>query len=150
MKLLVINGPNLNLIGYREPDIYGLKTYKDLVGFIKDQAKKRKLKVKVIQSNHEGKIIDYLHKAICKYDGVIINPGALTHYSYSIYDAIKSINIKTIEVHLSDISKREDFRKTSVIKDACVKTFMGKHFDSYKEAIMYFAGEENVWKSKRI
>ncbi|MFA5542673.1 MAG: type II 3-dehydroquinate dehydratase [Bacilli bacterium] len=144
MKLLVINGPNLNLIGFREPNMYGDKTYKDLVCFIKKEAKLNGLNVKVIQTNYEGKIIDLLHKSINKYQGIIINPGALTHYSYSIFDAIKSVNIKTVEVHLTDISKREDFRKISVIKDACVKTFMGKHFDSYKEAIMYFAGEENV------
>lgn len=144
MKLLVINGPNLNLIGFREPNIYGDKTYRDLVEFIKKEAKKNGVNIKVIQTNYEGRIIDLLHKSINKYHGIIINPGALTHYSYSIYDAIKSINIKTVEVHLTDISKREDFRKISVIKEACVKTFMGKHFDSYKEAITYFAGEKNV------
>ncbi len=141
MKLLVINGPNLNFIGIREKQIYGEKSYKDLVKYIKDISKENNLKVKIFQSNHEGELIDCIQSAYNKFDGIIINPGAYTHYSYAIYDALKSVNIKTVEVHLSDIKAREDFRKVSVISPACVKSFMGKNFESYKEAIKYFVGE---------
>ena len=138
MKLLVINGPSINMIGIREKDVYGTKSYKELCSFIKGVCKDNLVKVKIYQSNSEGKIIDALHRAYFKkVDGIIINPGAYTHYSYAIFDAIKAVDIPTIEVHLSDIDNREDFRKVSVIRDSCVKTFMGKGFDSYKEAIEY-------------
>ena len=138
MKLLVINGPSINMIGIREKDVYGTKSYKELCSFIKRVCKDNLVKVKIYQSNSEGKIIDALHRAYFKkVDGIIINPGAYTHYSYAIFDAIKAVDIPTIEVHLSDIDNREDFRKVSVIRDSCVKTFMGKGFDSYKEAIEY-------------
>lgn len=141
MKLLVINGPNLNFIGIREKDIYGTKSYKDLVKYIKNIANECNVKVKIYQSNHEGDLVDIIQKAYNRFDGIIINPGAYTHYSYAIYDAIKAVNIKTVEVHLSDITKREDFRKVSVISPACVKTIMGKNFEGYKDAIRYFVGE---------
>lgn len=138
-KILVINGPSINLLGYREVDIYGTRTYLDLIAFIKKVAKENDLKVKCLQTNSEGIIIDKLQDALVKkYDGIIINPGAYTHYSYAIRDAIASINMRVVEVHLSDINNREDFRKVNVIKDVCEESFIGKGFDSYKEALEYF------------
>ena len=138
-KILVINGPSINLLGYREIDVYGTKTYLDLIAFIKKVAKENDLKVKCLQTNSEGIIIDKLQDALVKkYDGIIINPGAYTHYSYAIRDAIASINMRVVEVHLSDINNREDFRKVNVIKDVCEESFIGKGFDSYKEALEYF------------
>lgn len=139
MKLLIINGPNINMLGIREPKIYGNQKYQDLKKFIKLSAKELDLKVKIYQSNSETKIIELIHSAHFKnYDGIIINPGAYTHYSYAIYDALKSINIPSVEVHLSDITNREEFRKTSVIKDACIMSFMGEGFNSYYKALEYF------------
>lgn len=136
MKILVINGPNINLLGYREVDIYGKETYLDLVNYIKDISLSTNAAIKVVQTNSEGKIIDYLHEAFFKkYDGIVINPGAYTHYSYAILDAIKSIDIPVVEVHLSDITIREEFRKKSVIREACIDSIIGKHFLGYKEAI---------------
>ena len=141
-KVLVINGPSINLLGYREVDVYGTSTYLDLIKFIKDNAKRLELKIKIVQSNSEGEIIDYLQNALLKnYDSIIINPGAYTHYSYAIRDAIKAINLNVIEVHLSDINNREDFRKNNVISDVCVNTFMGKGFESYKEALEFVKKE---------
>jgi len=140
MNILVINGPNLNMLGIREPHIYGSKTYKDLCVYIKKVAKEKKVKIKIKQSNYEGKIVTWIQQAYQKYDGIIINPGAFTHYSYAIYDALKSVNMKAIEVHLSDVNNREEFRKHSVIRETCVQSFSGKGFVSYQEAIAYFAG----------
>ena len=142
MNILIINGCNLNFLGIREPEIYGHQSYKDLKVYLKTLAKEMHFKCKVVQTNYEGKIIDYLQKAYNqKYDGIVINPGAFTHYSLAIRDAIKSIQIPTIEVHLSDINNREDFRKQSVISDVCQKTFSGEHFASYKKAIQYLQGD---------
>lgn len=136
MKFLIINGPNLNLLGIREPEVYGTKSYQDLCSLISDYAQKKKVEVVFLQSNHEGSIIDYIHEAYFnKYDGIIINPGAYTHYSYAIHDAIASIPTPVIEVHISDITKRESFRNHSVISDVCKKSIMGKGFDGYLEAI---------------
>lgn len=138
MKIMIINGPNLNFLGIREPSTYGKKSYKDLVNYLKKIGKDNKIKLKVVHSNDEGKIIDFLQYAYHKkYDGIVLNAGAYTHYSYAIRDAIASINIPVVEVHLSDIFKREDFRKISVIEEVCTKTFMGKHFESYREAIVF-------------
>lgn len=137
MKILVVNGPNLNFLGIREPEVYGKETYEDLVNYLKEVAKEQNVEVEVKQSNYEGKIIDYLQEAYFeKVDGIVINPGAYTHYSYAIRDAISSIMIPTVEVHLSDITKREEFRKNSVIRDVCYKTIYGKHFKGYEEAII--------------
>lgn len=138
MKILVINGPNLNVLGYREPDIYGTKTYKDLVKYIKDEAKKLNISVKVLQFNEEGKIVTAIQKAREKYDGLIINAGAYTHTSIAILDALKSSNLNTVEVHLSDIYNREDFRKTDYIKYYASLSFMGEGFLSYKKALESF------------
>lgn len=139
MKLLVINGPNLNLLGVREPSVYGTDTYDDLCNFLKKYVLNKDVELEIFQSNHEGAIIDKIHEAYYnKVDGIIINPGAYTHTSIAIMDAIKSVMIPTIEVHLSDITKREDFRKVSYIGLACKKRIMGKGFLGYQEAIEYF------------
>lgn len=135
MKFLVINGPNLNLLGTRETHIYGKQTYADLVGAISVAAKENNVRVKTIQSNHEGKIIDIIHWAAKKYDGIVINPGAYTHTSIAIYDALKAVGLPTVEVHLSDIHSREYFRQHSYISQACIKTLVGKGFAGYREAI---------------
>ena len=144
MKILVVNGPNLNFLGIREPEVYGKETYEDLVNYLKEVAKKHSVEVVVKQSNCEGKIIDYLQEAYFeKFDGIIINPGAYTHYSYAIRDAISSVMIPTVEVHLSDITKREEFRKISVIREVCYKTIFGKHFKGYEEAILLLKDKKN-------
>ena len=136
MKILIINGPNLNFLGIREPDIYGKRTYLDLVKKLEDYAAKINIEIKIEQSNSEGSIIDFLHESYFNnFDGVIINPAAYTHYSIAIRDAISSITLPTVEVHLTDITKREPFRQVDVVKDVCIETFMGKGFDSYIEAI---------------
>ena len=158
MKLLIINGPSLNLIGFREVEVYGKKTYLDLVSFVKDIGKENKVKIKMVQTNSEGErgrrfscvgaegeIIDLLQDALLKdFDGIILNAGAYTHYSYAIRDAVVAIKMDVVEVHLSDINNREDFRKISVLKDVCKETFMGKGFESYKEAIMYFVAKNRM------
>lgn len=142
MKVLVINGPNLNFLGIREKAIYGNKTYQDLENYLYQLGEKYHLNLEVIQTNHEGVIIDKIQDAyLKKTDAIIINPGAYTHYSYAIRDAIKSVNIPTVEVHLSDIMNREDFRKTSVIRDVCLKSYYGMGFESYLEAVKFIVGE---------
>ncbi len=139
MKLLVLNGPNLNFIGIREPEIYGKETYSDLCNYLNDYANKHNIELEIKQSNHEGFLVDFIHQAYFdKVDGIIINPGAYTHTSIALLDAIKSVSIKTIEVHLSDVTKREDFRQVSYLRSACVKSIMGKGFEGYIEAIDYF------------
>ncbi len=138
MKFLIINGPNLNFLGIREKGVYGNETYADLVKFIGERANRLKIDIVILQSNFEGEIIDFLQKAYYEeLDGVIINPGAFTHYSYAIYDAIKSISIPTVEVHLSDIQSREDFRKVSVTAPACIKQISGMGKEGYIEAINF-------------
>jgi len=138
-KILVINGPNLNMLGIREPEIYGSRTYQDLVEFIESEAKSAGLEIECFQSNCEGAIIDKIQLTHGNFDAIIINPAAYTHTSIAIPDAIKAVGIPAIEVHLSDISKRESFRQISYTSDACVKTIAGKGFDSYAEAIKYFS-----------
>lgn len=135
MNILVLNGPNLNMLGIREPDVYGYKTYKDLEDYIKGFEKDYNVSIDIKQSNLEGIMIDILHWSNDNFDGVIINAGAFTHYSYALYDAIKSINIPVIEVHLSNINAREDFRKVSVIRNACNGSIMGLGFRSYEEGL---------------
>ena len=135
MKILVINGPNLNMLGKREPHIYGIATLEDLENLIKDTFKD-KIYIEFFQSNHEGDIIDRLHESNDTFDGVVINPGAFTHYSYAIYDAIKSININCVEVHISNIHERqEEFRKKSVTAGACIGQISGFGFYGYILAI---------------
>lgn len=137
MNILVINGPNLNMLGERDKNIYGNNTYKDLVKSIKDYAKEKSVKVKCVQSNYEGKIIDYIHKSIGKFDAIIINAGAYTHYSYAIKDALNLVKIPKVEVHISNIYEREDFRKISVIKDECDYSIVGQGIKGYLLAIDY-------------
>ena len=137
MNILVINGPNLNMLGIRDKSIYGNNTYKDLVKLIKDYAKEKSVKVKCVQSNYEGKIIDYIHKSIGKFNAIIINAGAYTHYSYAIKDALNLVKIPKVEVHISNIYEREDFRKISVIKDECDYSIVGQGIKGYLLAIDY-------------
>ena len=135
MKILVINGPNLNMLGIREPQIYGNKTYKGLCTNIKKYAQEKGIKVSFYQSNCEGDLVTAIQKAYKKIDGIVINPGAYTHTSIALLDAVKSVGVPTVEVHISDISSREDFRQISYIRSACVATVSGKGFDGYNEAI---------------
>lgn len=135
MKILVINGPNLNMLGIREPSIYGKNTYADLVGMIEDHAKKTGVCVECYQSNHEGCLVDKIQEAYGNTDGIVINPGAYTHTSVAILDALKSVGIPTVEVHISDVDSREEFRKISYITAYCAKRITGKGFDGYLEAM---------------
>ena len=135
MNILVLNGPNLNMLGVREPELYGNQTYRDLEDYIRGYCSSQGITVDIKQSNLEGIMIDILHWANDNFDGVILNAGAFTHYSYALYDAIKSITIPVIEVHLTDINTREEFRKVSVIRDACRASVIGLGFKSYEEGI---------------
>ncbi|HCI16936.1 MAG: type II 3-dehydroquinate dehydratase [Candidatus Marinimicrobia bacterium] len=125
MKILIINGPNLNLLGIREPDIYGSESLSDIENWLNDQPESDGHSITWFQSNHEGELIDFIHGAMGNVGGIVINPGAFTHYSYAIRDAISAINVPTVEVHLSDINTREDFREISVIKDVCLDQISG-------------------------
>lgn len=135
MNILILNGPNLNMIGIREPEIYGNKTYKDLEEFCLSFENTYNVTIDIKQTNYEGIIIDLIHWAHDHYDGVLLNAGAFTHYSYAIMDAIKAIKTPVVEVHLSDLSTREEFRQVSVIHDACIGSIMGKGFNSYEEGL---------------
>ncbi|MBC5996087.1 type II 3-dehydroquinate dehydratase [Romboutsia ilealis] len=130
MKIIVINGPNLNLLGKREPTVYGNNTLEDLENYIKNEFKE-KIDVEFFQSNYEGAIIDMLHRANDEFDGVVINPGAFTHYSYAIHDAIRSIKTKVVEVHISNIHQREEFRQKSVTAASCIGQISGFGFYGY-------------------
>ncbi len=141
--ILVINGVNLNMLGIREKGLYGEKNYKDLKKFIKDSAKDLGIKVKLFQSNCEGKICTAIQKAYKKYNGIIINAGAYTHTSIAILDALKAVNIPTVEVHLTDIHSREDFRKHSYISLYAEKFIAGQGFNGYKQALEYLAKKPN-------
>ncbi len=138
MKLLVVNGVNLNMLGIREKALYGEKTYKDLVRFVKAEGKKRKVKIKCVQSNEEGKIVRFIQKAYSRYDGIIINAGAYTHTSIAILDALKAVSLPTVEVHLTDVKSRESYRRFSYIEEYAFASVCGKGFDGYKEAIGLF------------
>ena len=137
MNILVINGPNLNLLGEREPEIYGNATLEELMAWLETVPESMDVNFKFYQSNHEGEIIDTIQDERQWCTGIIINPGAFAHYSYAIRDAISSVNKPTVEVHLSDINKRESFRKNLVISDVCLKTISGKGKDGYLEALRY-------------
>ena len=139
MRILVINGPNLNMLGIREPDIYGKQSFATLESFIKESAREFNIDVTLYQSNHEGAIVDVIQEAYGVYDGIIINPAAYTHTSVAILDALKAVGIPTVEVHLSDINTREDFRKHSYVSLVAEKTICGLGFNGYYEAIKYFA-----------
>ena len=135
MKILVINGPNLNMLGIREPDHYGRETYADLMEKIQTHCNTKGIEVTFFQSNHEGALVDEIQKAYGVMDGIVINPGAYTHTSIAILDAVKSVSIPTVEVHISNVEKREDFRQISYVRLACVKTITGHGTDGYLEAI---------------
>ncbi|MBQ8506748.1 MAG: type II 3-dehydroquinate dehydratase [Clostridia bacterium] len=146
MKFLIINGPNLNMLGKREPDIYGKQDYAALVKLCQDTCAAEGIECEVFQSNHEGSIVDRIQEAMGSIDGIVINPGAYTHTSVAILDALKAVSIPTVEVHISDVSTREDFRQVSYVRLACVKTYMGLGFDGYRQAILWLKGylEENA------
>ena len=135
MKILVINGPNLNMLGIREPEIYGKQTYNDLVALISAEAAKIGAEAEFVQSNHEGALVDAIQSAYNRCDGIIINPAAYTHTSVALLDAVKSVGVPTVEVHISDPDTREEFRKLSYIRGACIATVKGKGFAGYLEAL---------------
>ena len=138
MRILVINGPNLNMLGLREPEIYGSKTYQSLCDMINNHCAKKGIEVEIFQSNHEGDIVDKIQSAYNNFDGIVINPAAYTHTSVAILDALKAVNIPAVEVHISDVDSREDFRQISFVRNYCFKTISGKGFDGYIEAIELF------------
>ncbi len=135
MKILVINGPNLNILGIREKELYGEKTYASLIKQIKNHAKTKGVKVECFQSNYEGAIVTKIQKSLNKFDGIVINPGAYTHTSVAILDALKAVDIPTVEVHITAVNEREEYRKISFVKEFAFQTITGKGFDGYLEAI---------------
>ena len=139
MKLLVVNGPNLNLLGVREPDLYGRGTYAELVAFVRGVAAEAGVEVEVRQSNHEGDIVDWIQECPGKFDALVLNAAAYTHTSVAILDAIKAVRVRTAEVHLTEPKEREDFRRVSFVGMAAERTFSGRGFESYADAIRYFA-----------
>ena len=139
MRLLVVNGPNLNLLGVREPDLYGRGTYAELVAFVKGVAAEAGVEVEVRQSNHEGDIVDWIQECPGKFDALVLNAAAYTHTSVAILDAIKAVRVRTAEVHLTEPKEREDFRRVSFVGMAAERTFSGRGFESYADAIRYFA-----------
>lgn len=144
MKLLILNGPNLNLLGLREPAIYGTQNYDALVRFCQDACRAAGAACKVFQSNHEGALVDEIQAAYGVYDGIVINPAAYTHTSVAILDALKAVAIPAVEVHLSDVTQREDFRQISYARLACIKTFMGLGFEGYRQAILFLKSYINA------
>lgn len=144
MKILVINGPNLNMLGIREPAIYGTQSFAALERFITDCASELSLEVKLFQSNHEGAIVDEIQAAYGVFDGIVINPAAYTHTSIAIPDALKAVGIPTVEVHLSDIHTREEFRRHSFVSPLAVKTICGLGFEGYRQALAHFAQTQNA------
>ncbi len=140
MKFLILNGPNINILGIREPDIYGRQTYDDLVKLIKCHAEELGVEVEFVQSNHEGDLVDAIQNAYFSHtDGIVFNPAAYTHTSVAIADAVKGVGIPTVEVHISDVSKRESFRQVSYISAAAVKTIAGQGLDGYNQALDFLA-----------
>ena len=137
MKLLVVNGPNLNLLGLREPEIYGRQDYAALLDFLARCGAEAGAEVECFQSNHEGAIVDAIQAAWGKYDGIVINPAAYTHTSVAILDALKAVALPAVEVHLSDVSRRESFRQVSYAGMACLRTYMGLGFEGYRQAILF-------------
>ncbi|MDO4744473.1 MAG: type II 3-dehydroquinate dehydratase [Clostridia bacterium] len=141
LKIMVLNGPNLNMLGVREPEVYGNRSYTDLENYIEDYCKEKGIEVTVLQSNCEGELIDFIHHSNGSFDGIVINPGAYTHYSYAIRDALSSIEVPAVEVHISNIHKREEFRHTSVTAPSCVGQITGLGFQGYLLAIDYLVKE---------
>jgi len=137
VKFIIINGPNINMLGIREKDVYGNRTYQDLVKYLEGICEQKGIEAEIYQSNHEGCLVDKIQEAYGKADGIIINPAAYTHTSIAILDALKAVSLPAVEVHLSDISKREDFRKRSYTGMACLKTFAGLGFEGYQMAVNF-------------
>ena len=137
MKILVINGPNLNMLGIREPGIYGKNTFADLLRLLEDTAKELGVEMEQYQSNHEGSLVDKIQEAFGNVDGIVINPAAYTHTSIAILDALKAVAIPAVEVHISDVDAREPFRRISYAGMACCKTIKGHGLEGYREAILY-------------
>lgn len=135
MKILVINGPNLNMLGVREPDIYGRRTYPDLVEAVEAAARALGIEVKCFQSNHEGAIVDEIQAALHAFDAIVINPAAYTHTSVAILDALKAVGLPAVEVHLTDVDAREEFRRRSYVTAACLSKIAGRGFDGYADAL---------------
>ena len=139
MKILIINGPNLNMLGIREPGIYGKNTFSDLLTLLNDTGKALGVEVEQYQSNHEGDLVDKIQWAYGKIDGIVINPAAYTHTSVAILDALKAVSIPAVEVHISDVDAREPFRQVSYAGMACIKTYKGLGFEGYRQAILFLA-----------
>ena len=139
MKLLILNGPNLNMLGIREPDIYGAQTYAALEAFIREHCARLGVQCEIFQSNHEGVLVDKIQAALGDADGIVINPAAYTHTSVAILDALKAVSLPAVEVHLSDVNAREEFRRLSYAGMACEKTYAGYGFDGYRMAVEYLA-----------
>lgn len=137
MKILVINGPNINMLGIREPGIYGSQNYASLLELIRKTAEEEGLEVECFQSNHEGALVDKIQEAYGVFDGIVMNPAAYTHTSVAILDAVKAVSIPTVEVHISDVSTRDDFRQISYVGKACVKTIMGQGLNGYVQAMKF-------------
>ena len=141
MKILVINGPNINMLGIREPGIYGKNTFADLLDLLSDTAKELSIEVEQYQSNHEGDLVDKIQRAMGKIDGIVINPAAYTHTSVAILDALKAVGIPTVEVHLTDIAEREEFRRHSFVSLYAEQQIKGQGFDGYAQAIAYLTSK---------
>ncbi len=137
MNVLVINGPNLNLLGVREPDLYGKQDYAALVALVEETCAQEGMDVEIFQSNHEGAIVDKIQAALGKFDGIVINPAAYTHTSIAILDALKAVALPAVEVHISDVSRREPFRQVSYAGMACVKTYMGLGLEGYRQGLLF-------------
>lgn len=137
MKILVLNGPNLNMLGIREPEIYGRLTYRDLEEYVDNVCRENDIEYEMFQTNREGELVDKIQQAYGVFDGIVINPAAYTHTSIAILDAVKAVGIPTVEVHLSKVSEREDFRQISYIRLAAAATITGKGFEGYGEAILW-------------
>ena len=135
MKILVLNGPNINMLGIREPEIYGKENYASLIAKIQNHVNGRGIELKILQSNHEGVLVDAIQESYKKVDGIVINPAAYTHTSVALLDALKAVGTPAVEVHISDVSKREDFRQISYVREACIATVSGHGTDGYLEAI---------------
>ena len=137
MKILVINGPNINMLGIREPDVYGRQDYNALLALVRRTAKEEGIEAECFQSNHEGAIVDKIQEAYGVFDGIVINPAAYTHTSIAILDALKAVSIPAVEVHISDVKSREDFRQVSYAGRACIRTYMGLGIEGYRQAMLY-------------
>ena len=142
MRILVLNGPNINMLGIREPGIYGNDSFETLCNTVRDYAEDNGIEIKLYQSNHEGALVDEIQNAYGAFDGIVFNPGAYTHTSIALLDALKAVGIPTVEVHISDVSKREDFRQISYIRDVAVKTIVGEGLEGYNHAIDFLISRE--------